>query len=295
MKRPTLFILLLLLLAACGNPHMNSEESKQMKRYFDALQNGEIPPVAVPKLAIEVKTSDNKDEINLEAKNTNSDSTQVLIKNISDMDILLNVSLAEGKVFSKEFNGSLFKEAAQCDKTLAKGASCYLDINFSSTKAGIYQDKLIVNYALVAAPNKSLQKVVALKADRVQESEVEDEISLKIQTKKRKSVLDFGVIKDKDDKTQIVKISNTGKKLVMMKIEFRLGDHFAFSGFKYPGIEGNCDLNLKKNRSCTVEVEFIATEAGQYIDDLIVTYMDPETQKSLTFTMNLLGEKIKGE
>ncbi|MFZ4713434.1 MAG: hypothetical protein ACOYL6_06975 [Bacteriovoracaceae bacterium] len=312
------------ILTACGNPHLESEESKKLLSAMTSAQQGQMAMDAlltgagtsfnldvrplildergmVDKNATEKNTKN--DEVVLEAQNKNSANQKIIITNLSLDDINLDLSLERGKMFSKEFNGTPYPELPPvCDRTLSPRKSCYIDINFTSKVDGHFQDNLTIEYSGVHFKDKSGTKKIILKADRLTEKDEDNSdpnMSLKAWVPagflKRESFLDFGSLTEKEEKKERVRIKNNGKEHVGMLVRLRLGKNFAFTGGAYPGIEGTCKDILIKHKACWVEIEFIGNDPGLYNDDLLITYQDAAAKKTINLTVNILGERIKGE
>ena len=300
---------LLLGLVGCGNPHLANEGSIRLLDAMTAAQQAQlgqeqsfgldVRPLFSKIKSLEKSQSD-QEEIVLEAKNINSANEKLILTNLSQDQLQLDIGLEKGEVFSSEFNGKQVKDLpSPCEETLSAGKSCLLDINFSSSKVGHFQDNLTIHFRGTLLKEKHGEKKLALKADRLSDQDkdsVNSDLSLKAWVPhglfERRSYVDFGSLKIKQEKRMKLRLKNNGKLDALISSDFKLGKNFQFSGSSFPGAEGTCKDVLKAHQGCWIELEFTGENAGLFSDDLIISYEDENKTKQVSLTVNLLGERI---
>lgn len=275
MSRLPLTLALAILAVSCGNPHLTKKSSN-----FKASPAIVIDPLK----ALSVT---NPDGLNgLDVKTNNSSINSILgAKNPNTEEILVTYAFEKGSNF--RWNGGGFPgRNGSCRENQLPSVDCNLDVEFHADKPGIYQDNLIATYALKSAPETTKKVIIPLKGEKI----ASDLIPLTLEPITGGSGLELST-----EATSVagqVDQFNPNSEEVIVSYKIEDGTHFRFNGGTAPGTNGTCKEIQASQKNCSLDIQFFATEVGQYKDNLIATYAlksNPEVKKEVR--LPLKGEK----
>jgi hypothetical protein len=275
----TYIAFILLILAACGNPHLNK---------IDGLGTKSVPVVATPE-ALMAKGISVDDGLFLKTEESNI-SGLVKLQNLDlDKNWLMKVEFEKGSNF--EFNGTGFPGIkGTCREELKGAESCLIDIKFHSKVVGLSADNLKISYYEIAAPTEIHLISYSLRGEKTARvTELTSKVSIK--TISQESLLDFGKSIPSDVITGTLVVKNEGETDLNLAISLKDNEHITFRGKNFPGKDGTCGEELKVGKKCLLDMSFQAPAVGIYQDTVILTYSPVSENKKQTIKFPLVGEK----
>jgi hypothetical protein len=277
---PTLTLLSLLsLLAACGNPHLNSVEGLGTKK---------VPLVATPQ-ELDAKGIRVNDGLSLSTDKT-SITDLVELQNLDlDKTWMMKVEFEKGENF--QFNGTGFPGTKGTCRTDLKGSeNCAIEIKFHSTTAGLFADNLKISYATAEEPLDIREISYSLRGERISKNpNVESKIT--IQTVAQEDKLDFGKSIVSSNLSSSLIVKNIGAVDVALSAELKDNREIIFTGKDYPGKKGTCSSELAAGKECLLEVSFDSSAVGLYQDQIILNHSPLPSGSKQTIYFPILGEK----
>ena len=210
-----------------------------------------IGMVDKPTVSLSSSTLDFKNQT---VKETSNQQT-VTLKNTGKGE-LTNIGIKIGGTHSKEFSQL---DSSSCEKTLAAGKSCKINLTFTPKAAGEREATLTVTSNAESSPDE-----IVLKGTGIEEGKPDDAPKLNVTS----TIVDFGnhavsVLSDEE----MVTLKNVGKgalKNLKFTIEGANQDDFATPTTP-------CDSNLAVDQDCTISITFTPTDSGVREATLIVT------------------------
>lgn len=267
--------LLLLLVVACGNPHLNS---------IDKLGSKNIPIIGKPEV-LNLLGLHMDDGLNFRTK-LPSISKVIEITNL-DIEKEWSVEMMFEKGSNFRFKGGSYPGTeGTCGKEIKGSEKCKLDLEFFADASGFHADNLDIAYVSLTDEKDIRTFKYPLRGERYQDVVKEKIYKVTVKTLSGLEILDFGKSDVKDIQTSIVIIKNEGTELVTFEVKFEFGINFNFTGKLFPGSKGSCKSELAPGEECRIEVTFEAQKIGLEQDKIIIDY------KEGIKTFNILGEKL---
>ncbi len=277
-------IVLLSLAAGCGNPHLKSDGVDNLP----FIGNGGL--LGDDFKALGLLTSDGESTANTVIKDTTQGLLpKVVVTNTNSQEYEVNYRFLNGNHF--EFNGGTFPGInGTCDSDISTNSNCELDIIFKADNDGIYQDKLVVEYK---PKNSNLTpKIIEFDLTGEKRSTPATLPSLKMTTLTGEEKLNFGKSLANEVQKARILLTNDGESAIKIKTSLEEAKNFKID----PSYNGSdkCTSLLKPTQSCTLGVQFIATEPGLYSDNIVTLFYKVGSSDELSkVKMPVYGEKIK--
>ncbi|GEM_PF-4231938 len=277
------YLIALILLTSCGNPHLISKK----KSITNLPLIAEQPSLQADFNLLKVETLAGEQELKTKITDTNKSSSQtVRVTNQDIKEMEVSYQFVDGSHF--EFNGGNFPGTnGNCSNLLGDQASCDLDIIFHSEDEGVFLDKLIVTFK----PKDSdlVAKIIEFPLSGERQNLVVANPLLKVVTSNGDSTLDFGKTKVDQEISGKLILLNIGNVPLEIDTEFEKDNSFNFNGGKFPGSTGSCTSELEVNQTCTLDINFKESKAGLYSDNLITTYKSAKAEHQIKTPLH--GEK----
>ena len=267
----------LLLVSACGNPHVSMKSGKDRLR---------LPSITEPSLTgsdtlSPQLSSDENGKVSITTKLPEASKEIQIVNPNPDQDLVISYSIEKGDNFRLN--------PGDCETLLAAAKSCKPEVVFFSTTPGIYRDNLIVTYANKSKPDDSKNLIIPLIGERL--ADVIDPASIKpveLKDEDSKGTLAFSTDSTPVEK-KVTATNPNEKEDLSVSYSLESGKFFEVKA-------GDCKEVLQKKSVCSPVVVFTATDPGVYKDNLIATYTS-KSHPDLTKTVILpvIGEKLPKE
>lgn len=275
MKRFSVY-LSLLLVVACGNPHLTT--SGGASRTNTSLEAGRLRNVVV-------SNADGGSDLSV-VTDQPSITGQLTVNNPNTEAIDIVYSFQKGTHF--RYNGGAFPGTnGSCTSDALPTSNCALDIEFFADDVGVYDDNLLVTYGLQSKPQERKTIVVPLRGERTALATL---IPIELIPAAGGTQMSFST--ESSSVNGQLSERNPNNSETIVTYAFESGAHFRFNGGQFPGTNGNCTTDQSPHSSCEMDIEFFATAAGLYTDNLIATYaLKSSPEHKLTVRLPLRGEK----
>lgn len=274
--RTIFFILSLLTVASCGNPHLTDSSGGVSFSPAVTVDPFSDPSVTNPDGGGYLSVTTNENTINGQLTSSNKNPDELLTK----------YSIQKGEHF--RFKGGSFPgTGGSCSGNLEAGKNCVVDIEFFATEPGEYNDNLVIVSSMKSKPELKKTRLVPLKGKRLS-GEAQ---SPTIQPSNGGTVIDITTSKPNEN-IQVTQ-TNPNPDEMIMKYRFAKGEHFRFNGGTFPGTNGNCTESQAGLSGCEMDIEFFSDVVGKFTDELIVTFAPKSNPtKEKTIRIPLIGERL---
>jgi uncharacterized delta-60 repeat protein len=244
--------------------------------YFDGSSNKTISTqlkgvgISVAKLAISDGPTYNFGVVSIN-QNSNKEFTVTNSGGTSAVSVA-SAALANGFSF---VGGAYPGTNGTCGTQVLAGASCTVEVLFSSTTVGVKTSQLNLSYNDGVA---SQAAQVAVSADP------ETKAILAFDS----ASLNFGSIEVNKSTNKTLTITNNGS-LAASVITSADITPFSFTGGTYPGTNGNCGSSIAGGASCLLDVSFSPTASGSFNKNLVFNYNDGIGSGSSTIPFSGVG------
>jgi len=149
-----------------------------------------------------------------------------------------------------------------CGTTLAGGATCTVNVDYSPTTVGTFNDSVRLSYDDGAGSQIADGPVTAIS------------IAPATLLVSESPQYDFGAVFKSSVASKTFTVTNTGDVDATSVAEGSptLVAPFAYAGGTFPGTGGTCDVTVEADDSCTLVVEFSPTSVGDFTDTIRMTY-----------------------
>ncbi len=268
-----LFLLSVLLLQGCGNPHLTKDAKKAVASLVPTEATAELLPLSLG-------LSDGSRQLKV---STNGTTSSMLVNSLNpnaDDDMVVEYSFEVGTHF--RFRGGSFPGTnGDCQREHAATKACALDVEFEAREVGVYADNLIASYFYKKNPSDVKRVLLPLRGEK-KAAEPLDESALSATAKGGGSSLDYGrdVVGPARQNTAVIK--NNGDRDLHVSVRLDKGAPFRI-------LQG-CPEILRAGESCEVDVTYTPTVAGIHQDDIIVSYWTTSEQALLQRRIPVIGE-----
>lgn len=264
----------LMMVYACGNPHVNVKGAKDRVGLPSIVE----PSTLEQALKSPAVSNTGKDgEVSIKTKlPQESKDVQVVNPNAED-SLVISYRVELGENFRLNLG--------DCEDLIAATKSCTPQVVFFAAQNGIYQDNLIITYRSVKDPTKSKNVIVPLKGEKISDVVLPAEVKAPVITDADGRLEVKFSTKEVGEKQPLVSSNPNESEDLIISYSLESGDAFKLE-------TGDCGLELAKKSSCAPVVVFTATEPGTYKDNLIATYVsksNPDLSKKVI--LPIIGEK----
>ncbi len=161
------------------------------------------------------------------------------------------------------FAGGAFPgSSGTCTTNLASAASCDIEVEFSPTSLGTFNDTIEIAYNDGIAAQTATRGVTG------------QGVAPALLVISEANPYDYGSISMGSTQSHTFTITNTGGATATTLSGTGLAAPYLFQGGSYPGTGGTCSLTLVSSSSCTVVIDFSPTTTGTFTDTFEMNYND---------------------
>lgn len=265
----TLWLLsLALLLAGCGNPHL---ERSGVGAKVESIAPGVLAPLDLDPGTVDKQLSMDGD----------ADSGLVNIKNPNTEDALI-VSYRFEKGDHFRFRGGSYPgTGGDCAAELAAASSCRLDVEFFASGPGIYVDSLIATYASKNRPDDKHEVTLPLRGEKKARAATG---LLKVAKLGGGDSLDFG--------RDVVGAPRSGKIVLTNAGEADLNIISSLEkGLPFRLING-CSGVIHPGQACELEVNYESSQVGVHQDNIVIGYSSDAAPEVTIVKFPVIGETV---
>ena len=160
--------------------------------------------------------------------------------------------------------------SGSCGATLAAGANCTIEIQFSPLVNGVSNDTISISYNDGVAAQSATRDVTGTG------------LTPALLVISESDPYNYGSVSVGFTSNHIFTVTNTGGINATSIFESGLAAPFVFTGGAYPGVSGTCGAVVAPGSNCTIEVQFAPAVAGVQNDSIHLNYNDGVTSQSTT-------------